>query len=369
MKSNKALLLVTILIIATVSSLISNLISKTNTDTRSQAASIPNKISFPKDHAFHSNFKREWWYINLLVRSSTDKDTKDTGYIISFSKIGEIFGLLTSKYDDSTKKFSQKTNFPGKVSATIKNGLLNVSYTQTNGPSLTLKELPPLKRGAKQFSLKGSTPQIGTIDLLLTEKTVSSKGYNSPLLWGCNGNISVFSPKDTFYYSIPDLDITGSIKDTDETIRKVVVGKAWMDHQWFNSSPSPDWKGHYWSSLYLTKKTDFEGPHIAIGAVSQIYSNGPKYSYWVKRNTDGSNDCGSDLNFEIISRYSNKYPSKIKLNINNVYSGEIYPFSSSQIFNVKEFNQSFFEPMSFTTGTNGKNNYTGLGFFETGLKK
>lgn len=175
MKSKKLLPLLALLVIAILPMLISNFISKTNTETRSQTASTTAKkskplINFPDDHIFHSTFKREWWYINLLVRSSSDKDTKDTGYIISFSKIGKIFGLLTSRYDDSTKKLSQKTNFPGKVSATIKNGLLNVSYTQTDGPSLTLIELLPLKRGAKQFSLKGSTPEIGTIDLLLTEK-------------------------------------------------------------------------------------------------------------------------------------------------------------------------------------------------------
>jgi hypothetical protein len=368
MKSKKLLFLITTLVLL-ISILISNFISKTNTDTRSQAASVSPKISFPKDHLFHSNFKREWWYLNLMIRSYSDKDktNKDTGYLISFSKIDGVNGLLTSRFDQSNNKFSQKTNYPGRINTNLDKGLLTVSFSKSNGPSMVLKELSPLKNGAKQYSLKGNSSEIGAVDLVLIEKTVSSKGYNTPLLWGCTGNISVFSPNDTFYYSIPDLDITGLIKDTDGTSQKVVVGKAWMDHQWFNSSPSSDWQGHYWSDLYLTTRKDFEGPHIAIGAVTQIYKSGPKYSYWVKRNTDGSNDCGTNLNFQINSKFSNGYPFKIKLNIDNVYSGEITPFSSSQIFNALD--ETFFEPMSYTMGKNEKTNYTGLGFFETGIKK
>lgn len=370
MKSKKILLLVTIICVAIVSTLISNLIGKTNTDTRSQAASTP-KISFPKDHVFHKKFSNEWWYLNLLIRT-TDKETRDTGYIVSFVKINNNNALLTSKFDGYDNNFNEKTNQPGTITTTLgKTNLLTVSFSQKSGPSFTLKELSPLKNGAKRYSLKGNSSETGTLDLILTEKTVSAKGYNTPLLWGCNGNISVFSPNDTFYYSIPDLDITGTVKGQDGVVTKVKVGKAWMDHQWFNSSPPSDWVGHYWSSIYLTKRNDFLGPHTAIGAVTQIFKNGPKYSYWVKRNTDGTNECGTDVNFQVGKKYNNKYPSLVKINLTNskkqlIYSGTIMPFSKNQIF--KSSGVEFFEPMSFVSGTLGKNDTTGLGFFETAIK-
>ena len=372
MKISKLILIVIILSI--ISLTVGQYTNKINTENRSKAASSA-KISFPKDHVFHSNFKREWWYLNLMVRSSSDnnKSNKDIGYLISFSKIDGINGLLTSRFNRSDNKFSQKTNYPGTITTNLNDtGLLTVSFSKSNSSSMTLKELPPLKNGAKQYSLKGNSPEIGTLNLILTEKTVNLNGSNTPLLWGCTGNISVFSKNDTFYYSIPDLDISGTIKDIDNSSRKVIVGKAWMDHQWFNSSPPKDWQGHYWSNLYLTERQDFSGPHLGIGAVTQIYKNGPRYSYWVKRNIDGTNECGSNLKFNINSYYNNKYPSNINLSINNnqgksIFNGKITPFSSNQIFNQN--NTSFFEPMSYLTGISKNKKYTGLGFFETGLKK
>lgn len=334
------------------------------------------KITFPKDHAFHSAFKNEWWYLNLMVRSATTsnpKITKDTYYLISFSKINGTSGLLTSRYETGNNAFNQKTNYPGNLTAKINSSkLLTISYSNNKGISLALKELTPLKNGAKRYSLKGTTPEIGTIDLVLTERTVNRSGSNTPLLWGCNGNISVFAPNDTFYYSIPDLDITGKLTDIDKLSKKVVIGKAWMDHQWFNSVPSLDWKGHYWTSQYLTGRSDFSGPHISLGAVTQIYNNGPRYSYWVKRNINGTNECGSNLQITPASFYSNGYPSAIKLNLSDnqkkiFYKGQLNSFSSNQIFNIPT-KSNFFEPASYITGNIKNIKYTGLGFFETSIK-
>jgi len=380
MKPNKGFLLVGIITLAILSIFISNSINKTNTDTRSHAV-YTNKISFPKDHLFHSNFKREWWYINLLIRTD-DKEIRDTGYVISLGMADNTYALLTSKYDDYSKKFSENTYSPGKISSTLgKSNLFTISYSQDNGPTFTLKELTPLPNGAKRYSLKGNSPQTGTLNLTLTEKTVSSKGYNTPLLWGCDGNISVFKPNDTYYYSIPDLDITGTVKDSNGSIKKVKVGKAWMDHQWFNSSPNEDpdstkeeWQGHYWTDHYLTQRNDFSGPHTAIGAVTQIYNGKPKYSYWVKRNTNGTNECGTNVEFNIekIDKKSG-YPNLVTIDITNskkqlIYSGKLLPFNHNQIF--KSLGQEFFEPMSYImSGTLGKQKVTGLGFFETGIKK
>jgi hypothetical protein len=93
----------------------------------------------------------------------------------------------------------------------------------------------------------------------------------------------------------------------------------------------------------------------------------------VKRNTDGTNECGTDVKFKIKNKYSNGYPYLVKIDITNsnkqsIYSGEILSFNQNQIF--KSSGIEFFEPMSYIkSGTLGENNVTGLGFFETGLKK
>jgi hypothetical protein len=338
-------------------------------------------LSFPSDHGQHGSFFAEWWYLNLMVKAKnpSDQKIKDLGYVLSFSRISGVKSLLTSRYDDSSKNFKENTNSGGNLTVNLINGkYLYVKYL--NGiVSMMLEEKPPGLDRKKNYKLTGSTPEIGSFDLTLKERTVIASGSNSPLLWGgvtgnCRGKISVFGLDDTFYYSIPDLDISGFITDTDGVSRSIEVGKAWIDHQWFNSTPPANWKGHYWNSLHLTTSGNLydNGPHNAVGFVTQIYSNGPKYTYWVKRNSDGTNECGVGGGLSVDSYGNTGYPSKwqIELNKSNSifmrYAG--YPFSSNQIFDPPA-GPNFYEPVSFYSGNVGGSNFTGLGFFETHLTR
>lgn len=327
-------------------------------------------IFFPADHAQHLSFRSEWWYLNLLTRTNVNGgQQKDLGYVISFSRLSGNNGLLSSRYDNSNKAFNQSTNTGGQLSGILKNNLLYVYYT-SNTAYLTLKELTPYANGAKQYLLVGSTPQIGTFNLLLKERTVNPKYSTTPLLWGCTGRISVFSLNDTYYYSQPDLDISGTIKDIDGTTRQVMAGKAWLDHQWFNSAPPSDWKGHYWASFHYTKSSSVYNPgsHSGVGWVTQIYTSGPKYSYWVMRNFDGSNSCGEGGTVRVLANDPiSKFPTKLALNLTS--AGLAIPnltsFSAKQVFTTPI--GTFIEAASYINGVTGSG-YTGLGFFETGIK-
>lgn len=340
---------------------------------KADAASV---ISFPQDHSQHPNFAAEWWYLNLLVKAERidKKNTKDLAYVLSFSRIAGNKSLLSSRYDQSAKSFNENTNIGGNLTVFLKDGkYLKVQYL--NGQtSETLEELPPGADRKRLYKLIGKTPETGSFDLTLKERTVVSSGFNTPLLWGgttgnCLGKISVFGSNDTFYYSVPDLDITGTIVDINGVKRNVKIGKAWIDHQWFNGSPPSDWIGHYWASLHYTYSNDLynPGPHRAVGFVTQIYKNGPKYTYWVKRNADGTNECGVGGNITINNYGSTNYPSSWKIEINNNFASGT-PLSSNQIFKPS-YGPQFFEPSSFYTGNFEGKTFTGLGFFETHIKK
>lgn len=362
-KRNAFVLLLGILL----TSVLAFLLTRTNLNpTKSQAASI---LNFPADHGEHQNFNAEWWYLNLLARTTNEKgaDKKDSAYVLSFTRTSGSYGLLNSYYDQKSNTFSENTVTDGKLSVRLIDGdKLSVKFDK-GSTTATIKELPVGRDRKKSYKLTGVTKNIGTFDLTLKERTVVSKGFNKPLLWGCQGKISVFSPDDTFYYSIPDLDISGTITEPNGTKRKVETGKAWMDHQWFNSMPPSDWVGHYWSSMHLTKSGSVydSGPHQAIGALTQIYKNGPKYTYWVKRNEDGTNQCGTDTKFAINSYGKSKYPSSwtisnnlIKINGNTISDNQIFPSLMG----------NFIEAASYFTGNISGTNITGLGFVETHLK-
>lgn len=249
---------------------------------------------------------------------------------------------------------------------------LNLHFVNENS-NMKLEQTSSQK--GLRYILKGNTPEVGQFDLVLKERTVSPTGYSQPLLWGCTGRISVFAPNDTYYYSIPDLDVSGTVTDTDGAKREVGVGKAWMDHQWFSSSPPSNWKGHYWTGFHLTRSSDLydPGPHQAFGVVTQVFTDGPKYSYWVRKREDGTNECGDQVEVTPLRYASNNYPDKWRVTLQKNSSvianltGEA--FSPIQVFSSSLTGPDFFEPAAFFSGNADGKNVTGLGFLETHLKR
>jgi len=338
-------------------------------------------VFFPGDHGQHTNYLAEWWYLNLLVRTTKTNgtDEKDLGHVISFSRIAGNKGLLSSRYDNNTKSFKESTNTGGSLTVSLLSGKYMLVKYANGLIAATLEEKPPGADRKKIYKLTGKTGEIGTFDLTMKERTVVSTGFNTPLLWGgttgnCRGKIPVFGGDDTFYYSIPDLDITGTITDIDGAARAVKAGKGWIDHQWFNTLPPGDWKGHYWTGMHLTNSGSIydTAPHQAVGFVTQIYNSGPRYTYWVKRNTDGTNECGTGGRATINSYGTTNYPSSWKFELNK--SNNMFlqmsgiSFSDNQIFKPPSGPQ-FFEPAAYYSGSINGKTFTGLGFFETHLNK
>lgn len=346
--------------------------------TKSQASSV---LGFPKDHNSHPDFNAEWWYSNLLVRTTkTDgTDRKDLAYVLSFSRIIGSGYLLNSRYDNNTKSFKENTIGAGSLMVKlVDSSKLFVQFSKNGVVLSTLEELPTGLDRKRAYRLKGKTANMGSFDLVLKERTVVKSGFNTPLLWGgttgnCQGKISVFAPGDTYYYSIPDLDISGSIIDIDGTRRNVVIGKAWIDHQWFSSIPPVEWLGHYWTNFHFTNSSDLynPGPHQAFAFVTQIYKSGPKYTYWVKRNSDGTNECGTSGTITVGSYGSTNYPSSWTVN-NGSLKVNGSTFSDNQIFQRSgggKFTESYSRYSGSLSGKVFTTAFTGLGFFETSLTR
>ena len=346
----------------------------TGADLSSQKSQVYSVLNFPADHGSHPSFKAEWWYLNLLTRTNkTDgTDQRDLAYVLSFSRILSSNNLLSSRYDNTSKSFKESTEQADSlVVQLLDSSRLSVQFNK-GSVLTTLEELATGSDRKKVYHLTGNTVNMGSFDLTLKERTVVSSGFNTPLLWGgttgnCQGKISVFAQDDTYYYSVPDLDITGSITDLDGTRRNVLIGKAWIDHQWFNNSPSSDWQGHYWTNFHFTNSSDLyeSGPHQAFGFVTQIYNDGPKFTYWVKRNADGTNECGTDGTVAVKSYGSTNYPNSWTFN-NGPLDAEGSSFSDNQIFQLP-IGPKFIEAASYYSGNLNGTPFTGLGFFETHL--
>lgn len=321
-------------------------------------ASTQSSLSFPADHAEHKDYRAEWWYFNTVQTVTDDAgNTEEIGYLMSFSRIDNNYGLLTSRYNNKTKEFDETTHI-GSMTATQNNNRLKLEFSGQfveNGITKTANLIFDQKTDST-FTLTGSSSELGQLDLKL-----ATNSFNSPLLWGCTGKISVFSANDTNYYSVPNLVTTGTIKDIDGKNKTVQSGTTWMDHQYFNQSPTGDWLGHYWLSGHLDN-----GEHY--GFVTQLFNNGFKNTYWVKYSPNSGNSCGTDGEVIATASSNNDYPNSLKLQIPSQKLDIVLTSKSTKQIFIPPVGPQFYEPVAAISGTSNNRNVTGVGFFETHLQ-
>lgn len=351
--------------------LIPNLYKNNNTsNVNTQAAS---NIVFPKDHGQHPRFNAEWWYINIIVRSVNNNgtDIKEHAYVLSFSRVSNNVNMLTSRFDNSNKEFQEASYSNGSLTVNVgEKEAYSIKYSKGN-TSGVLQAMPMSNSGIQKFNLSVESTVVGQLHFQLSPKLLEFGSSSAPLLWGnnCSGKITVFTPNDTFYYSIPNLDVSGSFTDTNGKQRTIVSGKAWIDHQWFNSVPPQSWKGHYWSNMHLTSGDFFnsQSKHTAIGYVNQMSTNGPVNTYWVKRNPDGTSECGTSGTFTPVVYTPTRYPKTWKI------SSPSFTLSGSTLSNNQIYNPlvgpQFTEALSEYSGTISGKSISGFGFVETHIKK
>ena len=326
--------------------------------SQSTASAQTASLSFPKDHGPHATVKTEWWYFNTLNRYQVPGTTatQDIGYLLSFSRIGTSQALLVSRYNKETNTFSEQTH-TGVLTTSLSDNLLRLKFSSSDGTIMRVTQ-----SSTSRFTIRGYTAQTGTVDFAVT-----SANINRPLLWGCTGNISVFAPNDTFYYSIPNLATTGSVVDIDgktKTVQKG-MGMTWMDHQWFNTMPPSDWVGHYWVNLRANT-----GDHI--GFVTQKYGSGYRYSNWVRLSATGVRSCGTGGTASVTSYWGNGYPAQMRFQL-PLEAGKLTDFNALSLSDNQVFRPpigpTFFEPSSYFSGRVNNVSTQGVGFFETHLKR
>jgi len=306
---------------------------------------------FPTDHQAHPDFA-EWWYFNIINQVADSSGTsRELSHLISFSRIGNQSGLLTSTYNSNTKEFEENT-YQGTLTVSTAGNLKIAFQGSDNTVHAVFKRI-----SATDFTLEGETPEMGTFTFQM-----KSSNFDNPIKWGGTGIINVFKENDTTYYSVPDLETTGTIDLAPEEQYVVSTGKTWMDHQYFSQKGSSDWLGHYWLSFHTS-----EGDHY--GFVTQEFTSGFKNTYWVKYSKKiNQHLSGTDGSITATADNEDQYPKSLKLNIPSLHLELIIsPTSMNQVY-TPPIQTEFFEPSALFSGTISGKNFTGQGFFETHLK-
>ncbi len=211
------------------------------------------KVQFPKDELDHDSIV-EWWYINGMLKTKKGQ---------SFSFMNCLF-----KVDNKRSKIPLLSNLPVKtvyffhsIIANLNTGekevkiapycllsrdsftkdLLYINFLTETKPILLNGYVNYLLEENKLFEYRLKTEDL---DLNLI--------YNKlPMLEGGDGYLKMHE-KSTYYYSLTDLSANGKIVFKNK--KYDVSGKAWMDHQWADTTYNQDrWN---WFSIQLSNGID-----------------------------------------------------------------------------------------------------------------
>ncbi len=207
------------------------------------------KINLPKDGSKHNRIV-EWWYFNGHLKDKNGNkyaymdclfraDTKKVNIpFLKFAK-DRYISFAHSIFSDINKKKVYTKLFP----------MAELSKDSFTKPLFFVNYKSEDKRGYLNYEIEEIKPfhfriKTDVLDLELTTK-------KRPLLEGGKGFMELHG-KDTYYYSLTNLETSGTVKLGDKTIE--VKGKSWMDHQWADIPYEKDkWT---WFSIQLDNDSE-----------------------------------------------------------------------------------------------------------------
>jgi len=241
-------------------------------------------LDFPRDEAAHYKnipytFSQliEWWYFNGKV---TTDDGKHLSYDIAMFNPAIILGSSTITKPilhlqiadlDNKKSYGTMTNYPfnGGTFSTDKLDITTDNYflykTTSNGRDVYL------------LKAEGQNGEVSLKFNLVLEPT------SQPFLINENGLMPMPNNTNSYYYSMPHFNTTGTIVLNNETYQiSKNSSDSWMDHQWgdFNVQ-SYGWE---WFSIRLENNLvaniflniDYKNNSVVGGLANIILPSGEK---------------------------------------------------------------------------------------------
>ncbi|MFA6423951.1 MAG: lipocalin family protein [Candidatus Magasanikbacteria bacterium] len=210
-------------------------------------------VQFPKDELAHKNIV-EWWYVNGFLNGQK----------------GERFSFMNClfKVDNKRSKLPLLSRLPVKTVYFFHSIISNLDTGEKEtfvAPYCIISRDSFTKELLNINFLVESKPILfgGYVNYLLEEYALFKYNlktealnlnlvYNKPpLLEGGKGYLKLHD-KSTYYYSLTDLTAQGTLKFKDKLYQ--VTGKAWMDHQWADTTYNQDrWN---WFSIQLDSGLD-----------------------------------------------------------------------------------------------------------------
>lgn len=194
------------------------------------------RLSFPRDHGAHPDFRIEWWYVTGWLDEAL-------GFQVTF------FRARPEEQSDNPSRFNpRQVLFAHAALSDPKRGRLlhdqraaragfSLAHAETDRTGVWIDDWSLVQEGrryeariaARDFQFEFGF--YGERLVLQGEDGFSRKGHRPT--------------EASYYYSRPQLHVAGAVN------RKVVSGLAWLDHEWSSAVMAPEAAGWDWTGINL----------------------------------------------------------------------------------------------------------------------
>lgn len=204
-----------------------------------QAAPKPRKVEFPRDAGAHTDFKTEWWYITGWASADSSASDAAYGFQITFFR-SRVDGTQAMQsrlaarqllfahaaitdvrakrlwHDQRIARWSGEA--PGQNPA-------DIASASTQDTGVVLNDWSLLREGPDLHA------RLQTADFAMDLRFASTQ----PVLLQGQQGLSRKGPdaqQTSYYYSLPQLRASGSLRLQDQTLQLGSTSTAWLDHEW-----------------------------------------------------------------------------------------------------------------------------------------
>jgi len=215
-----------------------------------QAALPGRKLSLPRDHASHPDFKTEWWYYTGHLRT---EEGRDYGYQVTFFR----FGLRDRQEEKEPHSFTDL--YMAHFALSDKQGKRFYFRERANrgyeGKAGSRTDRYQVWNEDWKVEERGKSHLIEVRDRGVALKLVLSP-LKPPVLHG-EGGLSRKGEgpgRASYYYSYTRLGAEGELEWEGKKTR--VRGLSWMDHEFGSDQLGEDQAGWDWFSIQLENNTE-----------------------------------------------------------------------------------------------------------------
>lgn len=203
-------------------------------------------LVFPRDHGAHPGYRTEWWYLTGWV---TDPEGEELGVQITFFRSRTRHDAANpSRFAPTQLLFAHAA-----IASARRRRLVHAQRSARPGFGLAGFSERDLEVSIGSWRLRRETDDriVAQIADPAFEMALDFVPDGLPVPQGENGfsRKGPASGQASWYYSRPQLSVTGAIGGPDGRPTRAVRGRAWLDHEWSSEILDPRAAGWDWTGL------------------------------------------------------------------------------------------------------------------------